>query len=57
VLVAPGSIRTPAVDKLVTDSEAMVNTFSVEGKARYADTYRAFVRAFLKLEEEGLALR
>ncbi len=54
VLVAPGSIRTPAVDKLVADSEAMVDTFSAEGKARYADTYRAFVRAFLKLEEEGV---
>ncbi len=54
VLIAPGSIHTPAVDKLVTDSEAMVNTFPPEGKARYAATYRSFVKAFLKLEEEGV---
>ncbi|HEU5349201.1 MAG TPA: SDR family oxidoreductase [Ktedonobacterales bacterium] len=54
VLVAPGSIRTPAVDKLVTDSEAMVNSFSAEGKALYAASYRAFVQAFLKQEEEGV---
>ncbi|HEU0026419.1 MAG TPA: SDR family oxidoreductase [Ktedonobacterales bacterium] len=54
-LVAPGSIHTPAVDKLVTDSEAMVSAFSPEGKARYAATYRAFVQAFLKLEEEGVS--
>jgi NAD(P)-dependent dehydrogenase (short-subunit alcohol dehydrogenase family) len=54
VLVAPGSIRTPAVDKLVTDSEAMINTFSPEGKAHYAASYRTFVKSFLKLEEEGV---
>lgn len=54
VLVAPGSIHTPAVDKLVSDSEAMVSTFSPEGKARYAASYMGFVRAFLKLEEEGV---
>jgi NAD(P)-dependent dehydrogenase (short-subunit alcohol dehydrogenase family) len=54
VLVAPGSIRTPAVDKLVADSEAMVNTFSPEGRARYATSYRAFVQSFLKQEEEGV---
>ncbi|GHO90937.1 short-chain dehydrogenase/reductase [Reticulibacter mediterranei] len=54
VLVAPGSIRTPAVEKLVADSEVMVNTFSPEGKARYAASYRAFVQSFLKQEEEGV---
>lgn len=54
VLVAPGSIRTPAVDKLVTDSEAMINTFSPEGRTRYESSYRAFVQAFLKQEEEGV---
>lgn len=54
VLVAPGSIRTPAVDKLVADSEAMVNTFSPEGRARYATSYRGFVQSFLKQEEEGV---
>lgn len=30
-LVVPGSIHTPAVDKLVQDSEAMLNTFPQKG--------------------------
>ncbi len=46
VLVAPGSIRTPAVDKLVTESEAMMKTFSAEGRARYESSYRTFVQSF-----------
>lgn len=54
VLVAPGSIRTPAVDKLVADSEAMSSSFSPEGQSRYAAAYKAFVQSFLKLEEEGV---
>jgi len=54
VLVAPGSIRTPAVDKLVQDSEAMLKTFPPEGARRYAAAYRAFVRTFVKHEEAGV---
>ena len=54
VLVAPSSVRTPAMDKLVANSEAMVKTFSPEGRARYAASYRAFVQALLKQEEEGV---
>ena len=53
VLVAPGSIRTPAVDKLVQDSEAMLKTFPPEGARRYATAYRAFVQTFVKHEEAG----
>jgi NAD(P)-dependent dehydrogenase (short-subunit alcohol dehydrogenase family) len=53
VLVAPGSIRTPAVDKLVQDSEAMLKTFSPEGTKRYATAYRAFVQTFVKQHEAG----
>jgi NAD(P)-dependent dehydrogenase (short-subunit alcohol dehydrogenase family) len=53
VLVAPGSMRTPAVDKLVQDSEAMLKTFPPEGAKRYATAYRAFVQAFVKHEEAG----
>jgi NAD(P)-dependent dehydrogenase (short-subunit alcohol dehydrogenase family) len=52
-LVVPGSIHTPAVDKLVQDSEAMLNTFSPEGARRYATAYRAFVQTFVKRHEEG----
>lgn len=54
VLVAPGSIRTPAVGKLVQDSEAMLQTFPAEGAKRYAKAYRAFVQAFVKHEEAGV---
>jgi NAD(P)-dependent dehydrogenase (short-subunit alcohol dehydrogenase family) len=53
VLVAPGSIRTPAVDKLVQDSEAMLKTFPPEGTKRYATAYRAFVQTFVKQHGEG----
>lgn len=53
VAIAPGSIRTPAVDKLVQDSEAMLKTFSAEGTRRYAPAYRAFVQTFFKHEEAG----
>jgi NAD(P)-dependent dehydrogenase (short-subunit alcohol dehydrogenase family) len=54
VLVAPGTIRMPAVDKLVTKSEAMMKTFSAEGRARYESSYRTFVQSFVKQEEEGV---
>jgi NAD(P)-dependent dehydrogenase (short-subunit alcohol dehydrogenase family) len=54
VLVSPGSIRTSAEAKLMTDSEAAVNAFSSEGKAHYASAYRAFVQALLKLESHGV---
>jgi NAD(P)-dependent dehydrogenase (short-subunit alcohol dehydrogenase family) len=54
VLVTPGSIRTPAVDKLVQDSEAMLKTFPPEGARRYATAYRAFVQTFVKHEEAGV---
>ena len=54
VLVSPGSIRTSAEAKLVADSEATVNSFSPEGKARYASSYRAFVQALLRLESHGV---
>src|SRR5579859_1540586 len=53
VLVAPGSIRTPAVDKLVQDSEAMLQTFPADGSRHYARAYRAFVQTFVKHEEAG----
>jgi NAD(P)-dependent dehydrogenase (short-subunit alcohol dehydrogenase family) len=53
VLVAPGSIRTPAVAKLVQDSEAMLKTFPPEGVKRYATAYRAFVQTFVKQHEAG----
>jgi NAD(P)-dependent dehydrogenase (short-subunit alcohol dehydrogenase family) len=53
VLVSPGSIRTAAEAKLLADSEEVVKAFPEEGKARYADSYRAFVRSVLELESHG----
>jgi NAD(P)-dependent dehydrogenase (short-subunit alcohol dehydrogenase family) len=54
VLIAPGSIYTPAVEKFKTEAEAMVGTFSSEGNARYAAPYRAFVQSILEQEERGV---
>ena len=54
VLVSPGSIRTAAEAKLLADSEATVASFSADGKALYASSYRAFVRALLQLEARGV---
>lgn len=36
------------------DSEAALNAFSSEGKARYGSLYRAFVQALLELESHGV---
>lgn len=55
VLVEPGTIRTPAADKLGRDSEALLATLSPEGRAHYAAAYRAFVRTFLAQHKEGAA--
>lgn len=52
-LIAPGSIRTPAVDKLMEDSEAMLKTFPPEGARRYASAYKAFVQTFHEHEQAG----
>ncbi len=54
VLVSPGSIRTAAEAKLAADSEAALSAFPPEGKARYAASYRAFVRSMLALESRGV---
>lgn len=52
VLVVPGTIRTPAADKLVQDSEAMLQIFPAEGGKHYARAYRAFVQTFVKQHQE-----
>lgn len=54
VLVSPGSIRTAAEAKLLAESEAVVSSFSAEGQARYASSYRAFVQSMLALESHGV---
>jgi NAD(P)-dependent dehydrogenase (short-subunit alcohol dehydrogenase family) len=54
VLVSPGSIRTPAERKLAAESEAALSAYSPEGRARYAEAYRSFVRSLLALEAHGV---
>lgn len=53
VLVSPGSIRTAAEEKLLADSEAALGSYPPEGRAHYAESYRAFVRSLLSLETHG----
>lgn len=53
-LVSPGSIRTAAEAKLLADSEAVVNGFSLQAKAMYGAAYRAFVQSLLGLEAHGV---
>ncbi|MBN9389344.1 MAG: SDR family oxidoreductase [Chloroflexi bacterium] len=54
VLVAPGSIKTPATKKLETDSEEMLKRFSPDAVKLYGNAYRSFVKAFHKREERGV---
>jgi len=55
ILIAPGSIRTPAAAKLLADSKVMASTFSPEGAAQYGASYYAFVQSLVKQEEKGIA--
>ena len=52
VLVAPASIRTSAVDKLLAHTEKRLGAFPPDGRKYYEGAYRGFVRTFVKMEEE-----
>src|SRR5262249_15727011 len=54
IVVSPGAIRTPAESKFEADANATLERFPPEGRKRYGDSYRAFVRAFLQLESHGV---
>lgn len=54
ILVAPGSIRTEAAEKLVTESETMISKFSADSKSRYEAAYRSFVKKFREEESKGV---
>ena len=54
ILVAPGSIKTPATAKLEADSEETLKKFSPEGLKNYGDNYRAFIRGFHRRENAGV---
>lgn len=55
IVVSPGSIRTPAVDKLVAGGQQTVDAFPGSGRELYASSYLDFVGAFQQLESDGVA--
>ncbi len=52
-MIEPGSIRTPAVDKTVGDSEGAVRELPPEGAARYGDMLRELMRRAYEREQNG----
>jgi NAD(P)-dependent dehydrogenase (short-subunit alcohol dehydrogenase family) len=53
VLIEPGAIKTPAVDKTLGDIEAVIRTLPPEGVAQYADSLRTFARRGYAREMNG----
>jgi NAD(P)-dependent dehydrogenase (short-subunit alcohol dehydrogenase family) len=53
VLIAPGGISTPAVDRLMRDGEAAIGRFSPEGRRLYGDSFRRFLRGAFAREKQG----
>ncbi|WP_280479804.1 SDR family oxidoreductase [Nocardia asiatica] len=53
VLIEPGSIHTPAVDKLQDEVEPRLAAIGAEGRRLYGDAYRAMTTAGLKEERTG----
>ncbi len=52
-LIEPGSIATPAVDKVLGDSERILRRLPPEGARRYANMFRTFTRRALARERQG----
>lgn len=53
ILVEPASIRTEAVGKFAADAEAAIASFTDEGRALYADSYRRMVDAAMPRLRRG----
>jgi NAD(P)-dependent dehydrogenase (short-subunit alcohol dehydrogenase family) len=54
-LIEPGAIHTPAVDKTLGDADAVIAALPPEGKARYAQRLRDFMRLGHERETNGSA--
>lgn len=54
VLVEPGAINTPSVDKLEEEAEPTIDTFGVEGRKWYAQGYRSMIARAVELDREGV---
>ncbi|MCJ8013453.1 SDR family oxidoreductase [Paenibacillus sp. KQZ6P-2] len=52
-LIGPGEISTPAVDKLMADSEALLLKIPEEGVKRYGDIFREFLNTAVAREKAG----
>lgn len=53
ILVRPARVRTEAVDKFEADAEKTIASFTDQGRALYADTYRRMVAAALPRLRDG----
>jgi NAD(P)-dependent dehydrogenase (short-subunit alcohol dehydrogenase family) len=53
VMIEPGGIRTPAVDKTLGDADAVVGALPPEGVARYGAILRDFMRRAYAREQSG----
>ncbi|HUX22701.1 MAG TPA: hypothetical protein VMW69_15810, partial [Spirochaetia bacterium] len=48
------SIHTPAVERLYSETDSIVDRFPPEGKANYEARYRQFISAFVRMEQHGV---
>ena len=53
VVVEPGAIKTPAVDKTLGDVEGVIRDLPARGKAEYGDMLRTFAQRGYAIESRG----
>lgn len=53
VVVEPGAIKTPAVDKTLGDVEGVIHDLPARGKAEYGDMLRTFAQRGYAIESRG----
>jgi NAD(P)-dependent dehydrogenase (short-subunit alcohol dehydrogenase family) len=53
VIVEPGAIKTPAVDKTLGDVEAVIRDLPPRGAAEYGDMMRTFAKRGYAMESNG----
>ena len=53
VIVEPGAIKTPAVDKTLGDVEGVIRSLPAKGAEEYGDVMRTFARRAYAMESHG----
>src|SRR5262249_2350768 len=53
IVVEPGAIKTPAIDKTLGDPDKTIEDFGPDGEARYGAAVRAMMRRGRELEMNG----